>query len=214
MATTTANIGLCKPDKGEYYNIDVFNCNIDKIDEQIFYLKNRTNDLDTAKNDILSDIESLSVSTTKSLNDLTTKLGQALVSSENKTIETIAKVNNLVFENKQEIQKHKPYLHSHHNKTILDATRFIILNNLSNIGIEKGNETIKQIVEAMPNFSILIIDINDRNNMDVFPTTGGILSIKKITNIRCDIEYTNATTDERWTGVYYNFFRGWTKRPY
>ena len=35
MSTTTANLGLVKPDQGEQYNVDIFNANNDAIDTAV-----------------------------------------------------------------------------------------------------------------------------------------------------------------------------------
>lgn len=42
MSTTTANLGLVKPDQGEQYNIDITNANMDSIDAAVGVLQAKT----------------------------------------------------------------------------------------------------------------------------------------------------------------------------
>ena len=70
-------------------------------------------------------------------------------------------------------------------------------NNLSQIGITAGSETIMDIVVALPEGSELSYDIRaSQHNHDAYPYPTGTITIKKYSDSACDIEHVCSANNE------------------
>lgn len=64
--------------------------------------------------------------------------------------------------------------------------------SLTPLGITKGEETIASMIAAMPNYSMLMLQVNtesDGYNPATYPSAWGLLTIKRYNNYRVEIDY-------------------------
>lgn len=97
-------------------------------------------------------------------------------------------------------------------------------NTLNIIGLEKGEETIESIVNALPTWSILFVRIDSKFNLDIYPELyreynnieSAILKVTKIsaTNVLFEFYFNSSDSSLKpmsWTGMYNGTWSGWVE---
>lgn len=86
-----------------------------------------------------------------------------------------------------------------------------MFTGLSEIGLTAGSETISTIVSALPENSILQMNVASAHNSSIYPNEGyGLLTVKKAGNYRTEFMFADASTAQMWFGVYYITNLTWT----
>lgn len=85
MATNTPTLGLVKPAQKEYYNVDIFNDNADKVDTYAENSNTRLTNietLNTQQNTRLTNVESVNNTQTTAINDIKAKAQMSKITSD------------------------------------------------------------------------------------------------------------------------------------
>lgn len=85
--------------------------------------------------------------------------------------------------------------------------------SLQQIGLTPGTETITDIVNSLPNGSMLMVGTDGNHNVSIYPSESfGTLFVIKRSSARTLFLYSTATTNELYYGNYYsvsNIWSGW-----
>lgn len=73
--------------------------------------------------------------------------------------------------------------------------------SLSQIGLKQGSETIQSIVESLPEYSTLFMNVGT-DNANIYPVAYGALYVMKRDNTRTYFEFLEKTSARRYFGVY------------
>lgn len=86
--------------------------------------------------------------------------------------------------------------------------------SLAQIGLSAGSETIESIVENLPDYSTLFMNVG-ADNADIYPVAYGALYVMKRDNTRTFFEFLEKTSARRYFGVYdstmSDTWSGWEK---
>ena len=97
----------------------------------------------------------------------------------------------------------------------LQAVNIKTFTDLTQIGLTAGTETIDDIMEALPENSILQLGITDKHNTAIYPYATGNLIIEDIYNTSATLRFyarISSKVVRVWKGVYTNDeFSGWTR---
>ncbi len=74
--------------------------------------------------------------------------------------------------------------------------------SLPDIELENGSETIESIATSLPDNSELLIQVGADNNVDIYPTTYGILRVTKKNSSRISFEFYTKSGTRKWIGNY------------
>lgn len=121
----------------------------------------------------------------------------------------------------QELIKGTPDWHEKYNSDFQDVHaqlankangQWTFYSQPSELGLEYGKETIEDMVRNMPNYSIYCGSANDPE-LNTYPSQYGELTIVKLWNHRCSLEFRNDTKNLMWIGTYHElnepYFKGW-----
>lgn len=96
----------------------------------------------------------------------------------------------------------------------LESINISTFNDLSQIGLEVGSETIDGIMQALPEYSILQLAITSENNSSIYPNSTGTLIIEDIYSTGATFRFYAKIGEavKVWKGLYVgNSFSGWNR---
>lgn len=202
MSTTTAKLGLIKPELTDPADITATNQNWDKIDDALLNANG-----DTMRGSLnFKKVENGHTTVSKNHND-TDDYGFYVTDydANGNVVRFIvsAKENAVLFRDTSDNKSYK--LYSQYNKDTLTtdiAHHLRLYTDLSQIGLSVGSETIESIATKLPNYSRLTMTVAAENNVDIFPNGNyGLLVVEKTVNSRVLFTFTN-NKGTQWTGVY------------
>jgi hypothetical protein len=125
--------------------------------------------------------------------------------SEGKTARLVvsAKNNAVYYKDTENAYSHELYGHHNRDKLISDIAHYQkVYNDLQQIGLTVGSETIKDIATKLPVNSRLVLTVSGVNNLSIYPNSNyGLLIVDKTSNSRIIFTFTN-NSGTQWTGAY------------